>query len=146
MATLKDLAKRLNKLADSADDYAAEAVAIYALEIVRALLPVTPVDTSQALSNWRVGTGTASPIPPHVPGEDGSTAVASLAQALADAEDAIRAHKGARALVIFNSVPYIRRLNEGHSAQAPAGFIERATLAGRLAARQAWAGRNGRNS
>jgi formaldehyde-activating enzyme involved in methanogenesis len=27
---------------------------------------------------------------------------------------------------VSNNVPYINRLNEGHSAQAPAGFVQQA--------------------
>ena len=30
-------------------------------------------------------------------------------------------------VIIFNNVPYIVRLNMGHSRQAPAGFVEKAT-------------------
>jgi hypothetical protein len=59
-----------------------------------------------------------------------------LAAAISAAEAAIAANKTADVLVIFNAVPYIRRLNEGSSRQAPAGFIEKAVLAGRLAARR----------
>lgn len=140
MATLRQLAARLNALADDADDIADEAKARYAIEIVRALLPATPVDTSRALSNWRVGTGVSAAIPPHVAGEMGSTERASTSIALAEAEAAIRANRAADTLVIFNAVPYIRKLNEGSSRQAPAGFIEKAVLAGRLAARRSKGG------
>lgn len=137
MATLKQLAARLNKLADNADQLADEAKARVALAIVKQLVADTPVDTSQALSNWRVGTGSTPPaIPPYYAGAQGSTRAASLAAAISAAEAAIAANKSADVLVIFNAVPYIRRLNEGSSRQAPAGFIEKAVLAGRLAARR----------
>lgn len=137
MATLRALAARLNKLADNADTFADNAKARVALAIVKQLVSDTPVDTSRALSNWRVGTGsTPPPIPPYITGSQGSSAAASAAQAIAAAETAIAANKSADVLVIFNAVPYIRRLNEGSSRQAPAGFIEKAVLAGRLAARR----------
>ena len=137
MATLRDLAARLNNLADNAERLADEAKARVALAIVKQLVQDTPVDTSQALSNWRVGTGsTPPPIPPYYAGVQGSTRDASIGAAIAAAEAAIAANKSADVLVIFNAVPYIRRLNDGSSAQAPAGFIERAVLAGRLAARR----------
>lgn len=32
-------------------------------------------------------------------------------------------------LIVQNNVPYINRLNTGHSTQAPAGFVEKATQA-----------------
>jgi hypothetical protein len=38
---------------------------------------------------------------------------------------------------ISNNLPYIDRLNKGHSKQAPAGFIESAINAGLTAIRKA---------
>lgn len=135
MATLKQLAARLNDYADNLDDIVYERIARITLAVVRALVYDTPVDTSQALSNWQVGGSTGSPIPPHYRGAGGSTQGASAAAAIAAAEDAIAAARGAQRLVIFNSLPYIRALNEGSSRQAPAGFVEAAILRGRLEAR-----------
>lgn len=135
MATLRGLANRLNALAERVDDIEAEAKARYALAILKALLDTTPVDTTEAVSNWRVGTTVTAAIPPHVPGIGGSTRAASIAIAIAEGEAAIRAHKYADVLVIFNSAGHIRLLDEGSSAQAPAGFVAKAVLAGRLAAR-----------
>lgn len=135
MATLQSLARRLNRLADSAgQDLYRERRDRIARAVIRELLLSTPVDTTRALSNWRIGDPSA-PIEPHSVGSEGSSRAASLATALADAERAIKAGKLSNALVIFNSVPYIRKLNEGSSSQAPAGFVERAILAGKLAAR-----------
>lgn len=105
------------------------------LEIVRALVNSTPVDTSAALSNWRVGTSAGGAVPPYYSGLAGSTQGASAAAAIAAADAAIAAAKGANKLVIFNSIGYIRFLNEGSSAQAPAGFIEAGILRGKLAAK-----------
>lgn len=135
MATLRDLANRLNSYVDKLDEVEAEAKARYALAILKALLNDTPVDTTEAVSNWRVGTGVSSPIPPHVPGESGFTRAASIAIAIQEAVAALRAHKYADVLVIFNSAGHIRYLDEGSSAQAPAGFVAKAVLAGKLAAR-----------
>lgn len=134
MATLRDLARRLNAYADDLDDILYERIARTTLAVVRALVQSTPVDTSKALSNWRVGTAASAAIPALYPGQAGSTQGASAEAAIAAAEAAIRSAKGANKLVIFNSVPYIRRLNEGSSLQAPAGFIEAAILLGRLEA------------
>lgn len=137
MATLKSLAGRLNRLADSLDDKLNERKQAVATAIVTNLIQVTPVDTSKALSNWRVTTdGTiGAHIAAHFMGKAGSTQAASASAAIADAERAIKSSKPLDVLVIFNAVPYIRRLNEGSSAQAPAGFVEKAILIGRLAAK-----------
>lgn len=139
MATLRSLAGRLYALADTGvEEILQERKARVANAIVRALVEATPVDTSKALSNWRVSaTGAIGAyIAAHYPGQAGSTQAASAAAAIASAEEAIRAGNPAQALVIFNAVPYIRRLNEGSSLQAPAGFVEKAVLVGRLAARE----------
>lgn len=136
MATLRQLAARLYDLADTIDDYVHEARARYALAIVKELVRVTPVDTSEALSNWQVSTSAGAAIAAHFPGEEGSTQAASAAQAILEAEAAIRANRSAAVLVIFNAARHIRFLNEGSSRQAPAGFIEKAILAGKLAARR----------
>lgn len=137
MATLRALANRLNAYANHLDDLVYERIARITLEVVRALVYDTPVDTSKALSNWRVGDANSAAIPALYAGQQGSTQGASAALALANAEAAIRAARGAKKLVVFNAVPYIRRLNEGSSLQAPAGFVEAAILRGRLAARAA---------
>ena len=136
VATLRQLADRMNALANRIDDRVHEARARYALAIVKELIARTPVDTSEALSNWRVGTGASAAIPALYAGSGGSTRGASASAAIAAAEAAIEANKSAAVLVIFNAAGHIRYLNEGSSRQAPAGFIEKAILAGRLAARQ----------
>lgn len=137
MATLKGMAGRLNRLADNLDKMVNERKQAVATAIVRQLVEATPVDTSQALSNWRVSTdGTiGAHIAAHFMGAKGSTQAASASAAIADAERAIKSSKPLDVLVIFNAVPYIRRLNEGSSAQAPAGFVEKAILIGRLTAK-----------
>lgn len=134
MATLKDLARRMNRLADDVDEMGKKRKDRIATAILKALIDATPVDTSRALSNWRVGN--PSPwIEAYYVGQAGSTQGASASQAMSTGIAAIKAGRFEDALVIFNAVPYIRKLNEGSSAQAPAGFIEKAILAGRLAAR-----------
>ncbi len=45
-----------------------------------------------------------------------------MAQALAE----IAGHTAGKEIFISNNVPYIGRLNNGHSAQAPSGFVEMA--------------------
>ena len=103
-----------------------------ALAIDRVVVLATPVDTGRARSNWQVSNG--SPIletrQAYAPGENGSTAGPNSSSAIAQAEGAIaRARKGA-SIYISNNLPYIGRLNDGSSAQAPAGFIEQAVAVG----------------
>lgn len=133
---LKDLSKRMNKLADGVGTIASDAAVKVAEAIINDLAHVTPVDTSQAISNWQVGIADRpeTPIGPHYPGERGSTYSASASETVADAEAKFKTKKPGQTIYISNVLRYIGRLNEGSSTQAPAGFVERAVLLGRLVA------------
>lgn len=131
--SLLDLADRLERKAKAIDEAASENAVDTALAIVGDLAYKTPVDTSQALSNWIVTLESPSGqrIAPHFPGLQGSTQRASAAETLNLAKLVLRNKKPGQAIFITNNLPYIRRLNDGYSAQAPAGFVERAVLIGR---------------
>lgn len=132
--------RNLSELADSLEKRAAELdlkacrVAIQVAEtIVADLAYRTPVDTSKALSNWQVSISSPvnSKIPPYYPGEGGSTRNASAQAAIDAARIILKSKRPGVTIFISNVLPYIRRLNDGYSKQAPAGFVERAVLIGR---------------
>lgn len=131
--TLLDLAKRMDRLAGAIDAAASEHAAKVGLTIVSDLAYHTPVDTSKALSNWIVSIGgpTFKRIDPYFFGEGGSSRNASAQETIAAAKAMLANKKPGQSIFITNSQPYIRRLNEGYSRQAPAGFVERAALIGR---------------
>lgn len=93
----------------------------------------TPVDTSQALSNWQVTLvdQASGNIEAYSPGIGGSTQAASAAEALSVGKLVLVKKKPGQTIWITNNLPYIKRLNEGYSKQAPAGFVERSVLIGR---------------
>ena len=130
---LLDLATSLEKKAKAIDEAASKLAVDTALTIVGDLAFKTPVDTSQALSNWIVTLETPSSdkIKPHFPGEGGSTQKASAAETINQARKILAGKKLGQRIFITNNLPYIRRLNDGYSKQAPAGFVERAVLIGR---------------
>jgi hypothetical protein len=138
--TLLELANEMNTAQLLVKLRARELTKFVALRMLEYLVRVTPVDTSQALSNWRIAVGGTSygaePIPAYFQGAGGSTASASAAAAIAAAKEALKGAQPRKALAIINRVPYIQRLNEGSSTQAPAGFIEEAILVGRLAVKE----------
>lgn len=135
MATLLDLAKRLEGIAATVDERGNEAKKKVATVIIKDLIPATPVDTSRALSNWIVTNGQANnfSILPHVSGHFGSTRGPSMSAALADAMQQIAKAKPGVPLFITNNLRYIRDLNTGTSKQAPSGFVERSVMLGRNA-------------
>lgn len=133
MGNLLDLAKSLEDKAAEIEKAASKAAIDAALAIVGNLAYATPVDTSKALSNWQVTLDNPATtyIGPHSPGFNGSTYRASAAETIARAKAVLTAKKPGQPIYITNNAPYIVRLNDGYSGQAPAGFVERAVLIGR---------------
>ena len=88
----------------------------------------TPVDTSKAMSNWIVNLKTARSeiVPPHFLGEQGSTSGRSLSAMMSEGLAIIGNAKIGEKIFITNSVDYLILLNQGHSSQAQAGFIQNA--------------------
>lgn len=131
--TLLDLAISLERRVNKLDEEASNAAVQVALTILGDLVYVTPVDTSKALSNWQASLDEppSDSIQPYYPGEQGSTQRASAQAALNAAKAILRGKKPGDTIYLSNLLPYIRRLNDGYSAQAPAGFVERAVLLGR---------------
>jgi hypothetical protein len=94
----------------------------------------TPVDTSQAMSNWQgsVGSPRRSFIAAHSTGESGSTAGISRGNVMVALLAAMRVRKIGQVIYISNNAPYIRRLAyEGHSKQSPPGWVEGSVLRAR---------------
>jgi len=89
-----------------------------ALRIDRNLVYTTPVDTGRARSNWIASRGA----PKYEQANPDSTAMASYHKS---AQEISRSNRSDEVIYITNTLPYIVRLNEGYSAQAPAGFVQR---------------------
>lgn len=96
-------------------------------ELAFRLIYETPVDTSQALSNWQVGFAlpTSSRIPAYKEGQHGSTKEYSAAKAYMKALSLIKQKKPRIDLILSNNLPYIHKLNLGGSPQQSAFYIER---------------------
>ncbi len=94
-----------------------EHTAEIAMAIHRNLVLTTPVDTGRARSNWLPSVGT--PRVNEVSATDAMTAIMA-----AEAEFMPEGLPFWPTLYIANNLPYIRKLNEGHSRQAPAHFVE----------------------
>lgn len=124
--------KDMEEIAKRVEGIGNKAVRIIALSIEQKLTMITPVDTGAARRNWLVGSGsprlTAVPAP--------ASAGSAIAEATADAMRVIAQHKGKpdeSPIYITNNLPYINRLNQGWSKQAPVGFVEKAIADGQAA-------------
>jgi hypothetical protein len=142
--TLSELAQGLRELGATLPTFASDVAATACIVGLTDLVNVTPVDTGQALSNWRVSLNEAQPevIPAYSPSQRGKmvegtwahtidpaiTREANITPTLEAARVMLTEKRPGDVIHLQNWVPYIQRLNDGSSAQAPAGFIERANL------------------
>ena len=81
----------------------------------------TPIDTGWARANW-IATATVPSTSPV--GTRHSVSAGASSRAIAKLISTYRLAAGP--IYVSNSVPYIARLNQGSSKQAPAGFVQRA--------------------
>ncbi len=133
---------RMKALGKTVADNSDRLVRKCALAIDGAVILATPVDTGRARANWQVSLN--EPISatrdPYAPGQAGSTGGPNAQAAIAQGQTVIQQYTFERAqagLFITNNLPYIGRLNNGHSAQAPAGFVEKGIMVGVRAVREA---------
>jgi len=88
----------------------------------------TPVDTGWARSNWvpSIGQAFGGTAGTKAAAEAGILDTGAQQRGLAQVAAAYRLTQGS--IFISNNVPYIARLNEGSSQQAPAGFVQNAII------------------
>lgn len=92
----------------------------------------TPVDTGRARGNWLASIG--APRAEELGVEGGQTGATAQVQA----EQEVRRWKlGMGPIFLVNNVPYILRLEQGHSKQAPQGMTQFAIAAAKLQLRKA---------
>ena len=132
MATLLDFAKWCKDLPASLQNEASRCAVEVAQAVQGDLAYTTPVDTSQALSNWQISLGSnkAEWILPYYTGRKGSTQLASAKASVEVAKYELEKKKPGETIFIANMVDYIEKLNDGSSTQQPAGFVERSMLKG----------------
>lgn len=84
------------------------------------LVRATPFDTGRAAASWN-----ASLNGPNLRIQPKEVLFENADDALASTEINVDDFMMGDEIHISNSVPYIRRLNAGHSMQAPSGFVEK---------------------
>ena len=130
MADLRQFAGRIRVMGKRIEKNADAMTRKVALAVDSAVVIATPVDTGRARSIWQVNLGG--------PASGTRDALDQTGQAaIAEGRTEIAKYKGGSAIHITNNLPYIGRLNDGWSAQAPSGFVEKAVLVGVAAAQGA---------
>ena len=112
------VAQQVTVLKAELDELVDDAVKIVAVNGHSNLVEATPVDTGWAKANWQVQIGSRpeNPLgsPTAIPGID-------------DADAKVASYTADQGMVfVSNPVPYIARLDGGHSQQAAANFVRRA--------------------
>lgn len=144
---LLDLSNKMDTLAGSIETQTNDAKKNAANAILFELTQTTPVDVGKALSNWQVSLGAPNElvIDAHVPSlkgvyvdgrwthrvEPDVTRSLNAPPTFDTGEAIIESALPGEAIFITDAVPYIRKLDDGYSDQAPAGFVERATIVAR---------------
>lgn len=119
---ISDIEKEINASLNNAKQ-------LCGLEILKALENVTPVDTTEAISNWQLNWG--EPIKSDRELFEYKNRERSKMFAIADAESKMLPSKeleneslNSKSVFITNNVKHIDKLDKGGSKQAPAGFVE----------------------
>jgi hypothetical protein len=128
----------MEALPDKIEKGASNVVVSVVKAIDRDVVPHTPVDTTEALSNWQASLNQKAGfgLDAIFLGKAGSTAPQSQAAAISHVDRTLQAKKPGEQVYLSNLAKHIVPLNNGTSAQEPKGFVERATLIGRLTARR----------
>lgn len=132
MAELAELTKLCTVLPDQIVKAANQLVRDTVQTMANDLIDHTPVDTSEAESNWQASIGgpPPAPLPAIVAGTKGSTAVESAQEAKAHVARALVDKRPGEVVYLSNLAGYIEDLNAGSSSQEPAGFFERGIRVG----------------
>ena len=87
------------------------------LNLLTGLVKTTPVDSGRAKGNWFVSTGAP---------DRSTNETRRQGEALSQGSKEIAGAKKDEypTITISNNLPYIERLNDGHSEQAPKKFVE----------------------
>lgn len=137
MATLQEFSRRIKTIAATIEKGGPEVARKTAALILQTVVMATPVGNTalwseqsrrrarpgyvggRARANWFVGVG-------HAPGEVTEETDAGGQQAIGRGKEVLNSvpKKGTVEIHITNNLPYIVPLNEGHSKQAPAAFVE----------------------
>lgn len=133
MATLGQFARKMRITADRVGRNVNTLVKKVVLAVDQAVVISTPVDKGPARSNWQVSLGAPinQVISAYAPGDKlGLGEQANAAAALDQGRAAVARRREGQDVYITNNIPYIGKLNDGSSAQAPANFVEEAAMAG----------------
>jgi hypothetical protein len=127
MVSVSEFAKRIRKRGQKIEINANKEVVQLGSLVSQAVITATPVDTGRAKGNWFATLGSPT----------SKTDLESLdpsgQKTISQNNSVIKGRLPLQAIYITNNLPYIKRLNEGWSGQAPAGYVENALREAKVA-------------
>lgn len=84
-----------------------------ALDLQKSMIEMSPVDTGRFRGNWQCGINQAN----------GDTTSQNNSDAAGRTESVLQGWKPGQKIMLTNSLPYSRKLEYGHSSQAPQGIV-----------------------
>ena len=111
---------------DDLDNFMTKLMIQLSLEATSTLKEETPVDLNWARANWAPYIGEPPDRPIGERPEEGGAQFSESASTQLEAIVAATYKLPDGAIFVNNNVPYILALNDGHSSQAPRGFIQMA--------------------
>jgi hypothetical protein len=98
-----------------------------ALDASTGIILATPVKSGRARANWNISVNRIDLT---------TSADTILRDIVSRVKEATANFKVADVFNLTNNLPYIRRLNDGYSKQAPASFVEKAVMVAKRRARK----------
>lgn len=137
--SLSAFAKSMRQRAERLPHIASDVAKAGSIAIIRDWIQVIPVDTSEALSNTRIGLGgpPTGTFPAFFVGKKGSTRGASAERVIQEAITALAAKQPGQDIFVSNTARHIGELDRGSSIQFAGGFSARALIAFRIGAEEA---------
>lgn len=132
MVSLDNFSKSISLIASGIGINTNKLVKKVALVADQTVVIATPVDKGRARSNWITNLNSASSetIEPYSAGDHlGTGETANAAGAISQGSGVIAQRKSGQDIHITNNLPYIGKLNDGSSAQAPSDFVQKAVQA-----------------
>jgi hypothetical protein len=105
---------QIGRFVEKAKENADLVVRKIALDVFGRVIAKSPVDTGRFKSNWLCAVGS---IP------EGTTVAIDISSAITRMERAALGAKAGDVVYLVNNLPYARRLEYGHSKQAPGGMV-----------------------
>lgn len=114
----KNFELQFNKELLDTDEKIEDAISLIAMDSLRSIVKMSPVDTGRFRNNWIVSKNRMNPAKVNTTDKTGSSSITRGTQTIETFE-----YKKDRSIIIQNNLPYANRLENGSSKQAPEGMV-----------------------